>query len=45
MNMTAPTVFHFSHRVYFTNGLFAEGGSVAVKAEATLIGPPVKGSR
>jgi hypothetical protein len=32
-----------SHRVFFSNGYIAVGGSVAVKTGTTLIGPPVKG--
>lgn len=35
----------FSHRVSFSNGLAAEGGTVFVKTGTTLIGPPVKGDR
>ncbi len=35
----------FSHRVFFSNGYFAEGGSVTVKTGTTLIAPPVKGDR
>jgi murein DD-endopeptidase MepM/ murein hydrolase activator NlpD len=33
------------HRVYFTNGTMAEGGSATVSTEATLIAPPVGGDR
>lgn len=45
MSAAAPIVSQFSHRVYFTDGLYAEGGAVAVKTGTTLIGPPVKGDR
>lgn len=45
LSAAAPLVSQFSHRVYFTNGLYAEGGTVAVKTGTTLIGPPVKGDR
>ena len=44
MALTAPIVSQFSHRVYFSDGLVAEGGNVAVNTGTTLIGPPVKGN-
>jgi len=44
-NLTDAVPARFSHRVTFSGGWVAEGGSVAVKSATTLIGPPVKGDR
>lgn len=33
------------HRVFFSNGTMAEGGSAAVSTGPTLIGPPMRGDR
>jgi len=33
------------HKVYFTNGKMAEGGSVSISTAPTLIGPPLGGDR
>ena len=45
LNASAPVPSQFSHRVFFSDGKVAEGGSVAVTAGTTLIAPPVKGDR
>jgi murein DD-endopeptidase len=45
LSKSSPVPSQFSHRVFFSNGLVAEGGAVAVIARTTLIAPPVRGGR
>lgn len=45
LGLSSAIPSQFSHRVYFSNGIVAEGGTVAVTAGTTLIAPPVKGDR
>lgn len=45
LNASSPVPSQFSHRVFFSEGMVAEGGRVAVKTGTTLIAPPVKGDR
>ena len=45
LSLSAAVPSQFTHRVYFYNGIVAEGGSATVTAGTTLIAPPVKGDR
>lgn len=45
LSLPAAAPSRFSHRVYCTDGLVAEGGSVDVQSGVTQIAPPVKGDR
>jgi murein DD-endopeptidase len=45
LDPSAPVPTQFSHRVFFSDGMVAEGGITAVTAGTTLIAPPVKGDR
>lgn len=45
LDASAPVPSRFSHRVFFSDGQVAEGGSATATARTTLIAPPVKGDR
>jgi hypothetical protein len=45
LNTTEAIPSRLYHKVYFTNGTMAEGGSVSVSTATTLIAPPLGGDR